>query len=320
MFRKGLILFFALTFMLFAFFAHAQVQANDVTLTINPQYPKTSQDVTASLSSFSTDLNRANISWSLNGQLSVQNVGQKSFSFRTGEAGTQTSITVQIQASDGSFINKSMIISPADVDMLWEATNAYVPPFYEGKALAPSEAMVKIVAIPTSNNGEKYSYAWKQEGDNEPDSSGYGMNFYSFKNSYLEPSNTIEASLTDLYGNSVGEGQVIVNMGIPKILFYEKNPNLGTQWQNSLSDGFTINPNGETIVAEPYFFTPRNLNSSDLNFKWSLGGSAIDTPSTPNELSIKPEAGQSGTSTIDLSINNIKTLFLNLDKTLNVNF
>jgi len=320
MFRKGLILSLALTFMFFAFFVHAQTQTNDIVLTINPQYPQTNQDVTASLSSFSTDLNRANIAWSLNGQLSVQNVGQKTFSFKTGNTGTQTSISVQIQTSDGSFINKSLVVTPADIDMLWEATDSYVPPFYEGKALAPSEAMLRIVAMPTSNTGENYSYTWKQDDNNEPDSSGYAKNSYSFKNSYLEPNNTIEASVSDLYGSSIGDGKITVTMGTPKILFYEKDLNLGTKWEESLTDGFTINPNGETIVAEPYFFTPKNLNSNDLSFKWSLGGSAITTPSTPNELSIKPESGQSGSSTIDLSIDNVKTLFLSLDKTLNVNF
>ena len=320
MFRKSLIIFFALTFMFFAFFTHAQTQSNDISLNINPQYPKSNQDATASLTSFATDLNRANISWTLNGQLAVQSVGQKTFSFRTGDNGTQTTIDVQIQAADGSFINKRAIISPADIDMLWEASDAYVPPFYEGKALAVSQGTIKVVAMPTSNNGQSYIYNWKQDGDNEPDSSGYGKNSYTFKNSYLEPSNTAEASVSDLYGNNVGDGQITITPGIPKILFYRKDQTLGTEWQQTLSDGFTIDPNGETLVAEPYFFTPRNLNSSDLQIKWSLGGSPIDTPAIPNELSIKPATGQSGSSVIDLSIDNVKTLFLSMDKTLNVNF
>ena len=317
---KSLILFSALIYVFFAFLSYAQTQSGDIVLSINPEYPQANADVTASLASYSTDLNRANISWSLNGQLAIQKVGQKTFSFRVGGIGTQTTIAVQIQASDGSFINKQIIITPADIDMLWEAENAYVPPFYAGKALITSEAMIKVVAVPASNNGENYTYSWKQDDTNKPDSSGYGKNFYSFKNSFLEPSNTIEASVSDLYGSNIGAGKITLTMGIPKILFYEKDPTLGTRWEKALTDGITINSNGETLVAEPYFFTPRNLNSSDLDFKWSLGGSAIDTPSTPNELSIKPESGQSGTSTIALSINNIKTLFLSLNKTLNVNF
>jgi len=317
---KSLILISALIYVFFAFLSYGQTQAGDVVLAINPQYPKANIDVTASLSSYTTDLDKANISWSLNGQLAVQNVGQKSFSFKVGDIGTQTILAVQIQASDGSFINKQITISPADIDMLWEAQNAYVPPFYEGKALAPSEGMIKVVAVTGSSSGEKYIYNWEQDDDNKPDSSGYGKNFYSFKNSYLETSNTVETSVSDLYGNNIGAGKIIIKPGTPKILFYEKDPTLGTKWEKSLNDGFTINPNGETLVVEPYFFSPRNLNSGDLGFKWSLGGSEINTPTIKNELSIKPESGQSGTSTIQVSINNIRTLFLSMTKTLNVNF
>jgi hypothetical protein len=320
--KKILILFSTLTLVFFAFLAHAQTQTNDIVLTINPQYPKADANVTASLSSYSTDLDKANISWTLNGQLALQAVGQKNFSFTVGDAGTQTILAVQIQASDGSFINKDITITPADIDMLWEAEDAYTPPFYEGKTIAPSEGMIKVVTLPASNtgNGENYVYNWKQDGNAEADSSGYGKNSYSFKNSYLEPSNTVEATVSDLYGNSIGDGQITITPGTPKILFYEKDPTLGTEWQQALADGFTINPNGETLVAEPYFFTPKDLTSSNLQFTWSLGGSPINTPTVPNELSIKPASGQSGSSTIELSINNIKTLFLSMDKTLNVNF
>ena len=318
--KKQLILITILIFSFFAFFCFAQTQSADITLQINPQYPKPNQDVTASLSSFSADLNRANIAWSLNGQPAIKNVGQKTFSFTVGSTGTQTTVAVEIMTSDGSIIDKSLTLTPNDIDLVWEAQNAYTPPFYEGKAIAPSEGIFKITALTSSNNGEKYSYNWKQDGTNMPDSSGYGKNSYSFKNSYLELNNTVSVSVSDLYGNNLGTGTINTKPGLPKILFYKKDPTLGTQWQNSLTDGFNINPNGETLVAEPYFFTPRNLNSGNLKFTWTLGGTQIDTPSTPNEISLKPTSGQSGSSTINLSVENVKTLFLSLTKTLNVNF
>lgn len=317
---KNLILFSALIYVFFAFSSCAQTQTGDISFEINPQYPKANQEVKASLSSYTTDLNRAKISWTLNGKLSIESVGQKNFSFRVGDSGTQTALEVQIQASDGSFINKKIIINPADIDILWEAQDAYVPPFYKGKAIVPSEGMIKAVAMANSSSGEKYIYNWKQDDNNKPNSSGYGKNFYFFKNSYLETRNTVETSVSDLYGNNIGNGKIIIRPGLPKILFYEKDPILGTKWEKSLSDRFTISPNGQTLVVEPYFFSPKNLNSSDLKFKWSLGGSEINTPAIKNEISIKPESGQSGTSSIQLSINNMKTLFLSMDKTLNVNF
>ena len=318
--KKSLILFFALSFVFFAFFCHAQINTNDVTLTINPQYPKENTNVTAVLSSYTTDLNKANISWTLNGELVIQNVGQKTFSFTTGSAGTQTILNAQIMTADGSIFSKSITIAPYNIDLLWEATDSYVPPFYQGKALSPSEGNIKIVAIPSSSSGEKYIYSWKQDDDNKPESSGYAKSFYDFKNSYLEPSNTTEVIVSSLLGNTIGDATITTTPNKSKILFYEKDPTLGTKWENSLNDGYHITSDGVTLVAEPYFFIPKELNSSDLNFKWTLGDSAIDTPTKPNQISIKPTEGQSGSSSIKLSIENIKTLFLSLNKTLNVNF
>jgi len=324
---KSLILFSMIVVSVFFVFsalpmqtACAQIQAGDISLSINPKYPRANETVKASLSTYTTDLNKAMISWLLNGTMVISGVGKKDFSFNTGNSGIQTSIEAQIDISDGSSVNKKMIITPADIDMLWEAYDAYVPPFYKGKALAPPEGVIKVVAISNSSSSQGLIYNWKQDDNNKPNSSGYGKNSYSFKNSYLETSNTIETTVSSLLGANVGSGKITVRPESPKIIFYKKDPILGTKWEKSLADKFTINSSGQTIVAEPYFFSPKNLNSSNLKFKWSLGGSEINTPAIKNEISIKPEAGQTGTSSIQLSINNIKTLFLSMDKTLNVSF
>ena len=74
------------------------------------------------------------------------------------------------------------------------------------------------------------------------------------------------------------------------------------------------------MVVEPYFFSPKNINASELTFDWSLNGEKIQTPSPKNILSIKPEAGQSGSATIKIDINNINTLFQSLSKQISVSF
>ena len=317
---KSSILILALVYLSFAFFVSAQTQSGDISLSINPEHPRANENVTATLSSYSTDLNKSRISWTLNGQLSIDSVGQKNFSFTVGAVGSQTILDIQIQTSDGSFIKKQAIINPSDIDMLWQGIDTYVPPFYKGKTLTSSQSMIKVVAMPSSNNGEKYIYNWKQDGNNKPNSSGYAKSSYSYKNSYLSPTNTVEVTVSDLYGNNIGNGKITIKPGIPKILFYEKDPNLGTKWEKTIDNGYMIKTEGQTLVAEPYFFWPKNLRSPELDIKWSIGDSPISTPSIPNELGIKPESGQSGNSVIKLSINNMKTLFLNMTKTLNVNF
>lgn len=317
---KITILFSAFVYIFFAFSLYAQVQNADIVLDINPKYPKANENVKASVSTFSTDLNKAKISWKLNGQIVIEAVGKKDFSFTTSDTGLQTILEVGILASDGSLVNKRIIITPSDIDMLWEAPDSYVPPFYKGKALNVSEGTIKIVALTNSRDSAGLSYNWKLDDINKPDSSGYRKNYYIFKNSFLDRNNTVEVTTSSLGGKNTGQGKITINPVKPKIVFYQKDLTFGTKYEKAVDNNFTINPNGEIFVVEPYFFSPKNLNSSDLEFKWSLGGQEINTPDTKNELGLKPEKGQTGGSSIKIVINNIKKMFLNAEKQINVNF
>ena len=318
--KKSLIIFFALLWIFFAFTARAQVQSGDVVLEINPQYPKANEEVKASVSTYVTDLNNARISWILNGETVLAGMGKKTFSFKTGGSEFQTTLEVKIETITGSLINKKITISPADVDMLWEASNTYAPPFYKGKTLVPVEGMIKVVAFPNIQNPIGFNYQWKLDSKNKPSSSGYEKNYFIYKNSYLEDSNTVEATVSDLFGNGIGQGTITIKPSNPKIVFYKKSPISGIGWENALTGGFAINPDGETIVAEPYFFYPKDFNLANVSFDWLLNGIKTETQKPINTLSIKPTSGQYGNAIIKVIINNTNTLFESVEKQLNVSF
>jgi hypothetical protein len=317
--KKSLILFFALICAFFAFSAHAQIKGEDISLSINPKQPNANETVQATAASFSIDLNKTLISWSLNGQTVMQGVGQKTFSFKTGENGVQTVLGIKIDTTDGSSASKQLVINPASIDVLWEAVDSYVPPFYKGKALIPSEGIVKMVALLNSGKSSSASYNWKLDGKSKVDSSGYGKSAYVFKKSYLDKTNKIEVIVSGLLGESFGAGKSEIGNTNPKILFYKKDPTLGTIWTETLKNGFTVDSAGETIVVEPYFTSPKDLSSSNLKLNWQLGNADIATPIIKNELSIKPES-KGGSSKIKVSIQDISKMFLNISKEINVNF
>ncbi|MFH1608831.1 MAG: hypothetical protein ABH951_02320 [Patescibacteria group bacterium] len=319
MLKKNLFLFFILICVFFAFSAHAQIKSENISLSLNPEQPKANETVRASVSSYINDLNKALISWSLNGQIVVQGVGEKNFSFKTGENGIQTIIDVQIDTVEGFSIKKQAIISPFEIDLLWEANNSYVPPFYKGKASVPPEGTVKVVAMLNSNKSNSASYQWKLDGTSKQNSSGYGKNFYIFKKTYLDKNNKIEITASSLLGDPLGSGKIEVREQNPKIVFYKKDQLFGTRWQEALKNNFRISQEGETIVAEPYFISPKNINSSDLSFDWFLGGFPVDTPTIKNEITIKPES-TNGSSKINVQLKNIRTMFLSGGTEINVNF
>ena len=319
--KKSLIIFFILICTIFAFNVNADIQDGDIVLGITPEYPKINEDVTASVTTYATDLNNARITWILNGDVVLVGVGKKSFSFKVGDSDSQTTLEVKIETTDGATLSKKTTLSPSGVDMLWEAYNAYVPPFYKGKTLASIEGSVKVVAIPSNQNPAGLNYQWKKDDKVQQDSSGYQQNYYIYKNSFLEDENNIAVTISDILGNNIGANNISITPGNPKILFYRRDPALGTRWENIIADNFGINTNGETIVAEPYFFSNNDLSSTGYDINWFLNGEKTQTPNDQrNTLSIKPESGTSGTTSIKVNINNNKTLFQSVEKQINVNF
>ncbi|MES2023455.1 MAG: hypothetical protein V4439_02115 [Patescibacteria group bacterium] len=303
----------------------AQSQGTDISLDITPSFPSPNQNVSATVSTVSFDLNHSNITWLLNGTPSLEGIGKKEFSFSVGDAGSQTSVEVKILAPDGNLIDKVIVINPAGMDLLWEAYDSYAPPFYKGKKLVPSEGSFKVVAIPNlQSRGQRIpssnlSYNWKQDNEAQQDLSGYGKDYYVFKNNYLDNDNTVEVTASSVAGNSVSTKSITLTPGNPKIVFYEKDPTTGIKWEKSLQNGFFIPQGGTSIVAMPYFFSPNDISSSDMTFDWSFNGSDINTPSTKNILSVKPGT-TAGQTAIKVNIKNATTYFQELEKELDVSF
>ena len=131
----------------FAFGANAQVRNTDIALSLAPIYPSLNQNVNVTINSYTTDLNKAFISWLVNGKESISGVGKKSFSFNT-ENMTQITVEAHIETPDGQSVVKTVSINPAEIDMLWEAPDSYAPPFYKGKKFVSQEGTFKVVAMP----------------------------------------------------------------------------------------------------------------------------------------------------------------------------
>jgi len=312
---------------LFSVSVFAQVQNTDISIDISPAFPTANENVTVRLNTYVIDLSRANITWLINDQEVATGIGKKVFSFTMGGIGESTTVTARIDTVDGQSLVKSITVIGTNVDMLWEAVDSYAPPFYKGKTLVAREGTFKVVALPSIQSKTGYinpnnlSYTWERDNKGAPNASGWGKSAFSFKQSYLDKVSTVEVKVGDIFGSVNTSGKILLQGTQPKILFYEKDPLLGMQMQRSLnSSGFQVAKEGSTLVAVPYFFSPKDLNSANLKWEWFTGGTPISTPTVKNELSVKGVEGKSGTSRIKLIINNTKTLFQTAEKEINANF
>ena len=155
--------------------------ASDVSVTLSPENPGPNQSVTITLVSYSVDIESADIEWTKDNGSPTGGIGSTTYTFTTKALGVPTNITVTIDPVGSARITKTITVKPMSADILWQATDSTVPPFYRGKAMPTSESEVKFVAIPdvqsTSGgliSGRSLVYDWSENYNADAADSGYG--------------------------------------------------------------------------------------------------------------------------------------------------
>lgn len=306
---------------------HAQfVGDTDVSVSISPEIPGAFENVTITLSSFSANLDLANISWSLDGRTVLSGTGKKAYSTRTGQVGSTITIEVSISASGVPPITKRIVIQPLETDLLWEAVDSHVPPFYKGKALLPSEGLVKVVAIPNIQSAagiqmkpNEFTYTWNRNYETASDASGYAKNYFVFRNSYLNDGEQVRVTAASAAGNYRVTKGITLSTVAPKILFYENDPALGISYTQAVDEEnyLLVGFKGTSLIAEPYYFSPKNALSGELSYRWSVNDRSIEPAGAKNILSIRPEAN--GIARIGVTLENVTKLFQTASKTVRLN-
>lgn len=324
MIKKFIIAIISLVFLTNTNFAFAQLGTGDITLSISPSIPKSGDTIKAVVKSYSVDLNKAYIIWKLNDETRISGIGKTSFSFILGAISSQNDLNVSIETVDGKTINKSLSITSNDVDLLWEATDSYVPPFYKGKALFGREGEIKVSAIPSIYSGQNkvspntLSYTWEKDGNGDIKASGFGKNYFTYKNSFLDKNNTIRATISTINNTTNAKGEITIFPTEPKVVVYKKN--YFGDYIKALDLDNNIPKEGALLVAVPYFFSPYDIRDNNLKIDWFVNGEQILNPISKNELFIEPATGKTGTATIQLVVENIKTLFQSTQRKVLINF
>lgn len=275
-------------------------------LNINPTNPRPEDRARASVESYSTDLNSADISWFVNDSIVDRGMGIKTILFTTGKAGSETKVSVVIQTVDGLILEKEVFIKPTSVSLIWEA-DTYTPPFYKGKALFSHQAVLKVTALPEfiDTNGVPVSpsqliYKWKRNGTVMNESSGFGKQTLSVKGAVITRPFSINVEITTTDGTLKGNASMVVASTNPTLLLYEESPAYGTRFAKAITDVFNLNKEELTLIAVPYFFSVSYPD--ELNYSWLLNGTLIDNK---NMVTFRNENNQSGTSQLSVKTENV---------------
>lgn len=321
---------FSLSVSLFAPVAHAQNIpgiSDPVTVTLIPTNPRPGEITTVQIKSFSIDLDKTLVVWSVDGKEQSRGIGLKAFSLQAGPAGSSKTVTITMTTPGVGTFSQGVTIRPAGVSLVWQTDN-YTPPFYKGKALHVFGGSFTVIAIPEfiTRTGKKLGahdlvYSWSKNGDVDAAASGYGKSsFTTSQTSYLRQGETVSVTVSAPQDNLVAEGDITVVPSVPKTLLYEDSPLYGIIYEQALGSNTVLTNEEVSYVAEPYFFSVAQKDDPALTYAWTLNqGNLADFANKPG-VTLRKTAGTSGVASLGLTIQNQAKLLQGANIGLTINY
>lgn len=307
-------------------FARAQLSELTQTLRIDvqPRFPEPQDTVRIEIESFNTDLNSATITWQVNGRTVKQGVGLKELSVRLGDTGEETNVTITANTARG-VLRETVLITPAVIDLLWEA-RGYTPPFYRGKTRPAPDADIVVSAEPDIRDAagrkipnEKLVFTWRQNGTVLGKLSGTGKSAAVLKGPRIHQENRIEVIAASLDGSASGRGVLRLSPEEPKLLVYEDRPLLGTLFNKAIGESFSITEAETSFAAHPFFFSAQDPDDRALQYQWSINNEPSENPGAdPSILTVRPFG--SGSSNLRASVRHGENIFQSAEYAFRVNF
>ncbi|MCA9353081.1 hypothetical protein KC901_02765 [Patescibacteria group bacterium] len=289
--------------------------ADDIFVETIPRVPGPNQQVTLKLNSYSFNLNNYYISWFRDGNKESSGYGQRDFAFQTGNSGDITNITAVVDF-EGQILRKELRFAPSQVDLLWEVTDGYAPPFYKGKILPVKQSDIHVTAIPETlliepTDAPNLVYYWDRNYNRQGSQSGFGKQSYSFTADPLQPSEKITVTTNDRRENSVATSTIDIPTSdyTPKILFYEIGTNKRLMTNKAINTNNVIHGDTIRFSFQPLFMSSVKDNFVDLFVDWSVNNQSQPPQdfSKQNELYIT-SGGISGTTSITVGLTGIQKL------------
>jgi len=330
--KRGMTLFIScfigimISFFLGGVLAFAQIPniEQNLSLTITPKIPEPNDGVSISVESFVTDLNRAEITWVVNGVTQKRGIGLKEITITVAPLGEKTIVSLIINTEEGVRIEKNVTFQPALVDIVLEA-NTYTPPFYRGRALFTAESSITLTALPqfVTTDGavldpQELIYTWRRDGRTLSDISGFGRQSINIVGPTRFQDVRISVEVSSFGKSLIAKKTFFLSPKSPEVLFYEKHPLRGILYKKALAGTFILTDQEVVVRAEPYFFSLEDLRSN-LTFEWSLNDIALQNEDSQQEIILRQVRG-GGFSRLKLDIINVDKLFQDAFQSLTLQF
>lgn len=288
---------------------HAQTsfRSETISLTSSPQYPQPHETVEVSVKGDGFSVHQDEIRWYRNGTLQQRTRGGTTFTFNAPSVGERIAVRAVVVRDNDSTVEETIVVQPADVDLIWEA-QTYTPPFYNGKSLRSPTARSYVVAKPYvyNRNGQLISernlnFTWTFNGRTLGSFSGYGKNV--FQSDVSPRPNNVQVRISTREGRTVAQKGVTIPNTEARAYMYPVDPLMGVDFSHSLTHESQLSTDEITLHAYPYHFDISETRARDLKYQWEMNGESLEGATNPT-ITLE-NSGESGATDISVSIRNI---------------
>ncbi|MBI5470417.1 hypothetical protein HY968_03850 [Candidatus Kaiserbacteria bacterium] len=288
---------------------------NAISITMSPLSPAAGDTVHLTAESPIFELAESMITWSIEEKTIAEGKGMTEASVTIDTKGTPIAITVSAVDQNWGIAQKSAVVSPPQIDILFDA-DTFVPPFYRGRVIPSAEAMLHLQALVRFMRGDgsltpdsAIFYSWKRNGAPMGSVSGPGRSMITVPAPALFGTDTLSLDARSDDGTFSGTKSVSIPSREPIVVLYEDNPLFGILFHKAIPRTSGVAETRMTLAAIPYFATAKNADDPLLRYAWSVNGQSIGSSKTqPSELTVNADRG--GVAEIGLSLSHANNLFL----------
>jgi hypothetical protein len=261
-------------------FAHAQLNpfSAQADISLNPTQPEPHQEVRLTLQTSFIDLNRADITWYVNGERAAEGVGLTRVRVRTGALGSEVRISASASEPGGITVVGERIVRPVVVDIVWEA-DSYTPILYRGRALPSSGTTIKaeVNAFFARADGTRIPrteliYVWRHNNTIVQDASGAGKYAANIKLSPFTGNHTLSVEVSSRDNAFVGTASARIPVTTPYLALYEDNPVQGALLHSAIQGTRTFSEDEVTFAVVPFYSSIERLTDPSALFSWIVNG------------------------------------------------
>ena len=218
-------------------------------------------------------LKRANeVRWFVDGERVETGEDREILRFETGDLGSEHDIFISLHDREGNLTGRGQItLVPISLLLLAEVVGN-APPLHRGRVRLTTGGDVKIQILVNAINPstqrlvreDEIYYRWILQGSTLQE--GFGENFLYYEGERANRRRNISINI-DLLGQRYNVDYVVDPQDVEKVLVYESDPLLGTNFNNTVRS-ISIEEDEKSVLVVPYAFS----DNKGISSVWSVDG------------------------------------------------